>query len=47
MIAHLLYRDPNLSGLCAAIAALVYIKHRANIGRLFRGEEPKIGQKKA
>ena len=27
------------------IAAIVLIQHRANIGRLMRGEEPKVGQK--
>ena len=26
-----------------AIAAIVIIQHRANIGRLMRGEEPKVG----
>jgi glycerol-3-phosphate acyltransferase PlsY len=26
-----------------AIAAIVLVQHRANIGRLMRGEEPKIG----
>lgn len=46
MIAHFLYNDPTLSGLCAFIAALVWAKHRANIKRLFVGEEPKIGKKK-
>lgn len=46
IIAHYLYADPNLSGLCAAIAALVYLKHRENIKRLFKGEEPRIGKKK-
>lgn len=46
IVAHYLYSDANLSGLCAAIAALVYIKHRENIKRLFKGEEPKIGKKK-
>lgn len=46
IISHYLYNNPNLSGLCAAIAALVYIKHRENIKRLFKGEEPKIGKKK-
>lgn len=45
LISHYLYHNPNLSGLCALIAALVYIKHRENIKRLFKGEEPKIGQK--
>ncbi|NMW31129.1 glycerol-3-phosphate 1-O-acyltransferase PlsY [Altererythrobacter sp. RZ02] len=28
-----------------AVAAIVLIQHRANIGRLMRGEEPKIGSK--
>lgn len=46
IIAHYLYNDPNLSGLCAFVAALVWVKHRANIKRLFAGEEPKIGKKK-
>jgi len=46
LISYYLYHNPNLSGLCAAIAALVYIKHRDNIKRLFKGEEPKIGKKK-
>lgn len=46
LLAHFIYRDDNLAGLCAFIAALVYIKHRANIGRLLKGEEPRIGKKK-
>ncbi|WP_379551118.1 glycerol-3-phosphate 1-O-acyltransferase PlsY [Qipengyuania sp. DGS5-3] len=29
-----------------AIAVIVLFQHRANIGRLMRGEEPKVGQKK-
>jgi glycerol-3-phosphate acyltransferase PlsY len=29
-----------------AIAAIVLVQHRANIGRLLRGEEPKVGAKK-
>ena len=28
-----------------AIAAIVLVQHRANIGRLMRGEEPKVGSK--
>nr|WP_298927107.1 glycerol-3-phosphate 1-O-acyltransferase PlsY [uncultured Erythrobacter sp.] len=28
------------------IAAIVIVQHRANIGRLMRGEEPKVGSKK-
>lgn len=46
LIAHYLYNDANLSGFCAAITALIYIKHRENIKRIFKGEEPKIGKKK-
>ena len=46
VIAHFMTGNANLSGLCALIAALVYIKHRENIKRLFAGEEPKIGKKK-
>ncbi len=32
--------------LCLLITILVWIKHAANIRRLLKGEEPKIGQKK-
>jgi glycerol-3-phosphate acyltransferase PlsY len=32
--------------LFALLAALVWYKHRANIGRLFAGTEPKIGASK-
>lgn len=46
IIADYLYNDPNLSGFCAAITALVYLKHRENIKRIVKGEEPKIGKKK-
>ena len=46
LIAHYLYNNPNLSGLCAMIAALIYIKHRENIKRIFAGQEPRIGKKK-
>ncbi len=46
VIAHFLYHDPNLSGLCGIIATLVFFKHRANIQRLMKGEEPRIGKKK-
>jgi glycerol-3-phosphate acyltransferase PlsY len=34
-------------GLCAALAVLIIVRHRANIRRLIRGEEPKIGSKPA
>lgn len=45
-IAHYLYSDANLTALCGVIATLVWFKHRANIERLLKGEEPKIGKKK-
>ena len=37
----------GLAGLCAAMAVLVFIRHHQNIARLLKGEEPKIGKKKA
>ncbi len=33
-------------GLAAVLALLAMIRHHANIGRLIRGEEPRIGRKK-
>lgn len=45
-IAHALYHDAGLTGLCGILATLVFFKHRANIKRLIAGEEPRIGQKK-
>lgn len=45
IISHYIYNDANLSFFCAAVAALVYVKHRDNIKRLFTGQEPKIGKK--
>ena len=33
---------PHLTG---TLAALVFWRHKANIARLLRGEEPRIGQK--
>ena len=33
-------------GFCALIGALIYWRHRANIARLVKGGEPKIGAKK-
>jgi acyl phosphate:glycerol-3-phosphate acyltransferase len=38
--------DLQIAGLAAALAVLVWIKHHANIRRLLRGEEPRIGAKK-
>lgn len=32
--------------LCLFMAVLIFIRHRENIGRLLKGQEPKIGKKK-
>lgn len=37
------FGGPLVGGLCLFIAALVFIRHEANIRRLLKGEEPKIG----
>lgn len=42
-LAHLLHASPPFLG-TAVIAALVIYQHRANIARLRRGEEPKVGR---
>jgi glycerol-3-phosphate acyltransferase PlsY len=39
--------DLQLVEMAAILAALVWFSHRENIARLLRGEEPKIGKKKA
>lgn len=44
--ADLIYDSPNLAGTCGLIALAVWIKHRSNIRRLIKGEEPKIQFKK-
>lgn len=36
---------PDIAAPLTAIAAVVYFQHRANIGRLMRGEEPRVGKK--
>ena len=38
--------EPDFIYICCIMAVIVLIKHRANIGRLFRGEEPKMNFKK-
>ncbi|MGB4107280.1 MAG: glycerol-3-phosphate 1-O-acyltransferase PlsY [Alphaproteobacteria bacterium] len=39
------YHPHVLPYICAFMAALVFIKHKQNILRLLKGEEPKIGKK--
>jgi len=38
-----LYGPSSLIGLALALSLLVWIRHAANIGRLLRGKEPRIG----
>ncbi len=45
-MAHFLYESNEFTAACGLIATLVFIKHRENIRRLVKGQEPKIGQKK-
>ena len=45
-IAAWLFGLPVAAATLAAIAAIVLVQHRANIGRLLRGEEPKVGKGK-
>ncbi|HYE51812.1 MAG TPA: glycerol-3-phosphate 1-O-acyltransferase PlsY [Azospirillaceae bacterium] len=40
------WAGPAVAALALFIAALVFIRHHANIGRLLKGEEPRIGAKK-
>jgi glycerol-3-phosphate acyltransferase PlsY len=44
--AYVIYHDPILSVMSLFVAALVWYRHKANIQRLLKGEEPKIGKKK-
>jgi acyl phosphate:glycerol-3-phosphate acyltransferase len=39
--------DPRIVWFSAVLAILVWTKHHTNIRRLLRGEEPRIGQRKA
>lgn len=42
-VAALVWGMPVVAATLAAVAAIVVIQHRANIGRLMRGEEPRVG----
>jgi glycerol-3-phosphate acyltransferase PlsY len=46
-VSALLFGRVDLAILLVGLALLVVWKHRANIGRLARGEEPKVGRSKA
>ena len=46
-VSTLLFGRVDLAFLLVGFALLVLWKHRANIGRLVRGEEPKVGRSKA
>lgn len=44
----LAFRQPPAAvAFCVAVGVLIFWRHRANIGRLLRGEEPKIGARAA
>ena len=45
-VAALLFDRTDLALLFTGLALLVLWRHRANIGRLYRGEEPKVGRSK-
>ncbi len=45
LYAWLIREDLQLAEMCAILAVLVWIRHGQNIGRLIRGQEPKIGRK--
>ncbi|MFT4254394.1 MAG: glycerol-3-phosphate acyltransferase, partial [Caulobacter sp.] len=39
-------RPYPMLGLCLFMAVQIYIRHKDNIRRLLKGEEPRIGKKK-
>ncbi|MEO0549831.1 MAG: glycerol-3-phosphate 1-O-acyltransferase PlsY [Pseudomonadota bacterium] len=45
--AYVLGETPFACAVLALLSVLVFWTHRTNIGRLFKGEEPKFGQKSA
>jgi len=46
-VAAVLLHRPEVAALAVVMAVLIYIRHRENIARLLKGEEPKIGGKKS
>lgn len=46
-VSYFFVKDPNLTGMCGIVATLVFFKHRENVKRLMKGEEPRIGKKKS
>jgi len=44
-IAAMLLGQIDATLFCAALTVLIFLRHQPNIGRLLRGEEPRIGQK--
>lgn len=47
IFAILLHQPRPIQALTLFMAVLIYLRHRANIGRLLKGEEPRIGAKAA
>jgi len=39
-------RQPQIAILCTVLGAIIILRHRENIARIFAGTEPKIGAKK-
>ena len=44
--AYVIYHNPVLTSVSLFVAAFVWYRHKTNIQRLLKGEEPKIGKKK-
>ncbi len=44
--AYVIYHNPVLAGVSLFVAVFVWYRHKANIQRLLKGEEPRIGKKK-
>jgi acyl-phosphate glycerol 3-phosphate acyltransferase len=42
-----LFATPALAAMAAGLAVVGFIRHRQNISRLLKGEEPRIGKKKS